>query len=90
MATRMVVRRSELFPGSRIRGCRPDFIAAKLSLAKAHLLRYCSQIGVPVWVWTIDDRRDLRCFLFDPRVETVVTNRPDIGSSILRGRPTSG
>ena len=31
----------------------------------------------PVWVWTVDDAHAMRRFMADPRIECLITNRPD-------------
>jgi glycerophosphoryl diester phosphodiesterase len=31
----------------------------------------------PVWVWTVDDEREMEKFFNDQRVEALITNRPD-------------
>ncbi len=33
--------------------------------------------GRPVWVWTVDEPDAMRRFMSDPRIECIITNRPD-------------
>lgn len=71
-------RMSELFPGPRLKRSHADFVAAHQQLARIRLLRYCTRKRLPVWVWTVDETREIERFMRDPRVTTVVTNRPDV------------
>jgi glycerophosphoryl diester phosphodiesterase len=72
------VRLSELFPGPRLSGSHADFVAMHQQLARLRLLRYASTRGIPAWVWTVDDEVEIKRFLADPRVTTLITNRPDL------------
>jgi glycerophosphoryl diester phosphodiesterase len=71
-------RLAELFPGPRLRRSHADFIAAHQQLARIRLLRYCKKKRLSAWVWTVDDATEIARFMADPRVATLVTNRPDI------------
>ena len=33
---------------------------------------------LPVWIWTVDKRKLMQRFLADPRIECLITNRPDL------------
>lgn len=72
------MRLSELFPRGRIERCHADLIAVHQQLAGLTGLRYCKSHGIPAWVWTVDDEPGIRRFLADPRVTTLITNRPDL------------
>ena len=74
----MTERLAELFPGARLKRSRADFVAAHQQLARLRLLRYCTSKRLPVWVWTVDEEKEIKRFMRDPRVTTLVTNRPDI------------
>lgn len=74
----MTERLAELFPGARLKRSRADFVAAHQQLARLRLLRYCKRKRLPVWVWTVDETKEIARFMSDPRVTTLVTNRPDI------------
>lgn len=43
-------------------------------------------VGKPVWVWTVDDRRLMKRLMRDPRVEAIITNRPDLALKLRSGR----
>lgn len=75
-------RLSELYPRERIERSHADFIAVHQQLAGLTGLRYCKRHGLPAWVWTVDDEPGIRRFLADPRVTTLITNRPDLALSI--------
>jgi len=79
-------RLSETFPHERIERCRADFVAAHWQLADLNVLRYCRRHGLPAWVWTIDEEAALARFLADPRVTTVITNRPDLALKLRKAR----
>jgi glycerophosphoryl diester phosphodiesterase len=81
---RLAVRLSELFPDGRVRRCHPDFLAVHRRLARIRVLRYCARRRLPAWIWTVDDEPEIRRFLADPRVTTLITNRPDIALRISR------
>ncbi|MEA2633403.1 MAG: glycerophosphoryl diester phosphodiesterase, partial [Chloroflexota bacterium] len=74
----MTERLAELFPGDRLKRSRADFVAAHQQLARIRLLRYCKRKRLPVWVWTVDEDSEIARFMADPRVTTLVTNRPDV------------
>jgi glycerophosphoryl diester phosphodiesterase len=72
------VRLSELFPRGRLERSHADFLAVQQRLAGLTALRFCERHGIPAWVWTVDDEPGIARFLGDPRVTTLITNRPDI------------
>jgi glycerophosphoryl diester phosphodiesterase len=71
-------RLSELFPGPRLKRSHADFVAAHKQLARIRLLRYCARRRMAAWVWTVDEEAEIARFMADPRVTTLITNRPDI------------
>jgi glycerophosphoryl diester phosphodiesterase len=85
--SRLIVRLGELFPDRRLTRCRADFAAVHQRLARIRLLRHCARIRMPAWVWTVDDEIEMARFLADPRVTTLITNRPDLA---LRMRASGG
>lgn len=74
----MAERLAELFPGPRLERSHADFIAAHQQLARLRLLRYCQSKRLPAWVWTVDETKEIARFMADPRVTTLITNRPDV------------
>ena len=79
-------RLSEAFPRARIERCKADFVAAHWQLADFNVLRYCRRHGLPAWVWTVDEEPALKRFIADPRVTTVITNRPELALEIRKAR----
>jgi glycerophosphoryl diester phosphodiesterase len=77
-------RLSELFPGRRLARCGADFVAVHQRLARLTVLRYCARIHMPAWVWTVDEEPAIAQFMADPRVTTLITNRPDIALRLRR------
>ncbi|HKW58702.1 MAG TPA: glycerophosphodiester phosphodiesterase [Candidatus Dormibacteraeota bacterium] len=41
---------------------------------------------LPVWVWTVDDKRLMKRLVQDPRVEAIITNRPELALNLRSGR----
>jgi glycerophosphoryl diester phosphodiesterase len=72
------LRLSELFPRARLERSHADFVAVHQQLAGLTVLAYCARRGIDAWVWTVDDERGIARFLADPRVTTLITNRPEI------------
>ncbi len=79
-------RLSEAFPRQRIERSRADFVAPHWQLADFNVLRYCRRHGLPAWVWTVDDAPAIKRFLGDPRVTTLITNRPDLALRLRKAR----
>ena len=74
----MTQRLAELFPGPRLKRSHANFVAAHQQLARIRLLGYGWRKGLPVWVWTVDETKEIVRFMADPRVTTLITNRPDL------------
>jgi len=79
-------RLSEAFPHDRLERCKADFVAVHWQLADFNVLRYCRRHGLPAWVWTVDEEPALNRFIADPRVTTVITNRPELALQIRKAR----
>jgi glycerophosphoryl diester phosphodiesterase len=77
-------RLSELFPGRRVARSGADFVAVHQQLARLTVLRYCARRHIPAWVWTVDEEPAIATFMADPRVTTIITNRPDIALRLRR------
>jgi glycerophosphoryl diester phosphodiesterase len=75
-------RLSELFPARRIGDSHADFVAVHYLLATVTVLRYCASEHIPAWVWTVDNEHAMMRFLNDPRVTTLITNRPEVALSL--------
>lgn len=42
--------------------------------------------GKPIWIWTVDDKKRMKQLLRDPRIECIVTNRPDLALRLRSAR----
>jgi glycerophosphoryl diester phosphodiesterase len=80
------VRRSELFPMTRARACGADWVAVNRQLARAGVVARCHRAGIRTMVWTVDDDREIRRWLADPRVDVLITNRPEYALRVRAGR----
>lgn len=80
----MTERLAELFPDARLKRSHADFVAAHQQLARLRLLRYCKRKRLPVWVWTVDETKEIERFVRDPRVTTLITNRSDVALELRR------
>ena len=80
------VRLSEAFPHIRVEESKADFVAVHFQLADFNVLRYCERHSLPAWVWTVDEEAALIHFIADPRVTTVITNRPELALKLRSAR----
>jgi glycerophosphoryl diester phosphodiesterase len=71
-------RWGNLEPRRRLRRSRADFAAVEQGLARSSLLDYCASMKVPAWVWTVNAESEIKAFMSDPRVEVLITDRPDV------------
>jgi glycerophosphoryl diester phosphodiesterase len=74
-------RLSEVFPAGRARACGAAFLSINRRLLPTGVLR---RARLPVYLWTVDDDRELRRFLRDERLRGVITNRPRRALELLR------
>jgi glycerophosphoryl diester phosphodiesterase len=59
-----------------------DFVAVDQANANEQTLN----VGRPVWVWTVDDKRLMERFMNDRRVEAIITNRPGLALRLRSAR----
>lgn len=95
----LVGRALERFPADKI-VVTPDFMASALAIKRRFPDVRISPIdfvtldqktpipvvGKPVWIWTVDDRKRLEKVLTNPRIECIITNRPDLALQLRRAR----
>jgi glycerophosphoryl diester phosphodiesterase len=74
------VRRGELFPISRLRASRSDWVAVNYKLAQLGVIRACKRNDIGIMVWTVDSDELIDQFLRDERVDVLITNRPEYAS----------
>jgi glycerophosphoryl diester phosphodiesterase len=66
-------RLSEAFPAGRVKACGANFLSVNRRLVPFGIL---GRAPLPVWLWTVDEERELRRFLRDGRLHALITNRP--------------
>jgi glycerophosphoryl diester phosphodiesterase len=80
----VATRLSDLFPGHRLRRCDANLVVSEKSLARLRIARWAWRHRVPLLVWTVDQPRDQRRWLADPRVWLVATNYPRRAAELRR------
>lgn len=70
------VRRSEIFPLSRLRSCGADWVAVNYKLARLGVINACRRSGIGIMVWTVDTDALIDHFIVDQRIDVLITNRP--------------
>lgn len=74
------------FPVRKAQKVGADFLAVHRAMATESLIARSERAGMPLAIWTVDEPQRLARLLADPRVDNVITNRPDIALS-LRATP---
>ena len=64
------------FPRTRMRRSGTNLVVSHHVVARWWLARWAHRRHLPLLVWTVDEDRDLRRWLSDPRATIVTTNRP--------------
>lgn len=80
----VATRLSELFPGRRLRRCDANLVVSEKTLARLAVARWAWRHRVPLLVWTVDDPRQQRYWLADPRVWLLTTNYPRRAAELRR------
>jgi glycerophosphoryl diester phosphodiesterase len=80
----VAMRLSELFPGRRIRRSGANLVVSEKTLARLRIARWASRRGMPLLVWTVDEPREQRRWLADPRVWLLATNYPRRAAELRR------
>jgi glycerophosphoryl diester phosphodiesterase len=70
------VRTSELFPARRLRACGADLVSVHYRLARWNVLRVARRMGIPAFVWTVNDLGAAGRLLGHPEVECIITDTP--------------
>jgi glycerophosphoryl diester phosphodiesterase len=68
-----------LFPASRVRLCGADIIMVSDKLLRFEFFRFNRELGKPVWVYTINDRKRMWDLISSGMVGAIFTDRPDVG-----------
>ena len=69
-----------------VKATHADFTPLEQGNASEEALEFCAMNAIPVWVWTVDDRRAMKRFIRDERVAGLITNRPDVALKLARSR----
>jgi glycerophosphoryl diester phosphodiesterase len=69
----------ERFP--RVRVSPMDFVAVDHDKLAAQ-----SGVRLPIWVWTVDEKRAMKRYMKDARIEGIITNRPDVALKLRKAR----
>jgi len=63
-----------------------DFVSLEEVYATEDALEYCRRNAIPVWIWTVDDKKQMKRLIADRRVECLITNRPDRAMKLRSAR----
>ncbi len=74
---KVATRWSELRPLRRLRSCGADWVAVNYKLARLGVLGQCARQGIKTMVWTVNSTELIDRFLVDPRVDVLITDRPE-------------
>jgi glycerophosphoryl diester phosphodiesterase len=80
---------TKLFPGFRARRSGADVLVASSKLLKFGFLSTTRNLGLPVWVYTVNDRKELWKRITDGRISGIFSDRPDV-ALFLRDLHTVG
>ena len=80
----VITRLSELFPFKRVIQSKADFIVPHWKLLRFGFLGRAERKHKPVWVWTVNDKAKIKAFLNDSRIETIITDKPDLAISLRK------
>ena len=87
--------------GESIRKIKRSFPQLRVGLTRRHVERsdadfvaldqaYASEddlnSGIPIWVWTVDDKKRMQRFVADKRINGLITNRPDLALKLRSAR----
>jgi glycerophosphoryl diester phosphodiesterase len=70
---------SNLFPGRRVRRTGADILVISQKLLKLGFLSTTRGLGLPIWVYTVNDRQDLWKMITEERVDGIFSDRVDVG-----------
>jgi glycerophosphoryl diester phosphodiesterase len=85
----VLTKLSEFFPSRRCREAKADFLVAHWRLLWFGFLSRARRDHKPVFVWTVNEQKKIRKMLRDPRIDGIITDRPDLALP-LREKMESG
>ncbi|MDQ1661485.1 MAG: glycerophosphoryl diester phosphodiesterase [Blastococcus sp.] len=75
---------SELFPARRVRSCDANLVVCNKTIALLRVAGWAARRRLPLLVWTVDEPRELRAWLRDPRAWLITTNFPRRAARLRR------
>jgi glycerophosphoryl diester phosphodiesterase len=80
---------TKLYPGARARQAGADVLVVSQKLLKLGFLSTTRDLGIPIWVYTVNERRELWKMIKEERVSGIFTDRPDV-ALLLRDLHAAG
>jgi glycerophosphoryl diester phosphodiesterase len=80
---------AKLYPGARAHRAGADVLVASQKLLKLRFLSTTRDLGLPIWIYTVNERHELWKMIKEERISAIFTNRPDVGL-LLRDLYTAG
>jgi glycerophosphoryl diester phosphodiesterase len=80
---------TKLYPRSRARRANADVLMVSQKLVRFGFLSTTRGLGLPVWIYTVNDRQELWKYITDERVWGIFSDRPDV-ALFLRDLHTVG
>ena len=81
---RILTRLQEFFSIKRCKKAKADFLVAHLELLWAGFLERARRRHLPVFVWTVNDKKMIWKLLHDRRVYGIITDKPDLAISLRK------
>ena len=69
---------TKLYPERRARQAGADVLVVSQKLLKVGFLSTARSIGLPIWIYTVNDRKELWRMITDERIGGIFTDRPDV------------
>ena len=69
---------TKLYPGRRARSAGADVLVVSSKLLKFGFLSTTRKLGLPVWVYTVNDRKELWEMITEGKVAGIFSDRPDV------------
>jgi glycerophosphoryl diester phosphodiesterase len=70
---------TKLYPEHRARRAGADVLVVSQKLLKVGFLSITRNLGLPVWIYTVNDRKELWNMVKEERISGFFTDRPDVG-----------
>lgn len=80
---------TKLYPERRARRAGADILVVSMKLLKVGFLTTTQGMDLPLWIYTVNDRKELWKMTVEKRVSAIFTNRPDV-ALLLRDLHSAG